>query len=151
MAHRKKCLQLWNCSDHPSTIIDRTHVCAWHCFWSWRCVRAKLLQSCSTLCDPMDCSPQGSFVHGIFQAGMLKWIATPSSRGSSWPDPGIEPRSPALQVISLPAEPQERPKNTGVGSLSLLQGIFPTQGSNPGLPYCRQILYQLSHKGSSVW
>ena len=39
-------------------------------------------------------------------------------------------------------------KNTGVGSLSLLQGIFPTQGSNPGLPPCRQILYQLSHKGS---
>ena len=39
-------------------------------------------------------------------------------------------------------------KNTGVGSLSLLQGIFPTWGSNPGLPYCRRILYQLSHKGS---
>ena len=37
--------------------------------------------------------------------------------------------------------------NTGVGSLSLLQGIFPTQGLNPGLPHCRQILYQLSHKG----
>ena len=37
---------------------------------------------------------------------------------------------------------------TGVGSLSLLQGIFPTQGSNPGLPHCRWILYQLSHKGS---
>ena len=35
-------------------------------------------------------------------------------------------------------------QNTGVGSLSLLQGIFPTQGSNPGLPHCRQILYQLS-------
>ena len=39
-------------------------------------------------------------------------------------------------------------QNTGVGSLSLLQGIFPSQGSNPGLPYCREILYQLSHKGS---
>ena len=39
-------------------------------------------------------------------------------------------------------------QNTGVGSLSLLQRIFPTQGSNPGLPYCRRILYQLSHKGS---
>ena len=42
-------------------------------------------------------------------------------------------------------------QNTGMGSLSLLQGIFPTQGSNPGLPHCRQILYQLSHnclKGS---
>ena len=39
-------------------------------------------------------------------------------------------------------------QNTGMGSLSLLQGIFPTQGSNPGFPHCRQILYQLSHKGS---
>jgi len=39
-------------------------------------------------------------------------------------------------------------QNTGVGSLSLLQGIFPTQRLNPGLPHCRQILYQLSHKGS---
>ena len=38
--------------------------------------------------------------------------------------------------------------NTGVGSLSLLQGIFPTQGSNPGLLHCRWILFQLSHKGS---
>ena len=37
-------------------------------------------------------------------------------------------------------------QNTGVGSLSLFQGIFPTQGSNPGLPHCRRILYQLSHK-----
>ena len=39
-------------------------------------------------------------------------------------------------------------QNTGVGSLSLLQGIFPIQGSNPGLPHYRQIIYQLSHKGS---
>ena len=40
--------------------------------------------------------------------------------------------------------------NTRVGSLSLLQGIFPTQGSNPGLPHCRQIIYQLSHKRSPL-
>ena len=39
-------------------------------------------------------------------------------------------------------------QNTGVGSLSLLQGIFPTQGLNPGLPHCRRILNQLSHQGS---
>ena len=39
-------------------------------------------------------------------------------------------------------------QKTGVGSLSLLQGIFPTQESNPGLPHCRRILYQLSHKRS---
>ena len=43
------------------------------------------LQACLTLCDPMDCSPPGSFVHGIFQAGILKWVAMPSSRGSSQP------------------------------------------------------------------
>ena len=43
--------------------------------------------------------------------------------------PGIEPRSPALQVDFLPAEPQGKPKNTGVGSLSLLQLIFQTQVS----------------------
>jgi len=39
-------------------------------------------------------------------------------------------------------------RDPGVGSLSLLQGIFPTQGSNPGLPNCRWILNQLSHQGS---
>ena len=39
-------------------------------------------------------------------------------------------------------------QNTGVGSHSFLQGIFPNQGSNPGLPYCRWILYQLSHQGN---
>ena len=39
-------------------------------------------------------------------------------------------------------------QNAGVGSLSLLQGVFPTQGSNPGLPHCKQVFYQLSHKGS---
>ena len=45
--------------------------------------------------------------------------------------------------------PQNSPsQNIGVGSLSLLQGTFPTQGSNPGLLHCGQILYQLSHKGS---
>jgi len=41
-------------------------------------------------------------------------------------------------------------QNTGVGILALLQGIFPTQASNPGLLHCRQILYQLSHKGSPL-
>ena len=46
-----------------------------------------------------------------------------------------------------PHGPNSPGQNTGVGGLSLLQGIFPTQGSNPGLPHCRRILYQLSHKG----
>ena len=42
-------------------------------------------------------------------------------------------------------------QDTRVGGLSLLQGIFPTQGSNPSLPHCRQVLYQLSHKGSPIF
>ena len=62
------------------------------------------------------------------------------------PNQGLEPRSPALQVDSLLAEPLGKPKNTGVGSLLLLQQIFPTQESNPGLPPCRWVLYQLSYQ-----
>ena len=50
-----------------------------------RCVCAKSLQSCPTICDPMDCSPPGSAVHGILQARILDWIAMPSSRGSFQP------------------------------------------------------------------
>ena len=49
------------------------------------------------------------------------------------PDPGIELGSLAMQADSLPAEPPEKPKNTGVGSLSLLQWIFPIQELNQGL------------------
>ena len=62
-------------------------------------------------------------------------------------NPGIKPRSPAVQVDSLPSEPQGKPKNTGVGSLSLLQRIFLTQELNWGLPHSRWILYPWSHKG----
>ena len=59
--------------------------------------------------------------------------------GKSFPSPGnlpnagIEPRSPTLQADSLPAEPSGNPKNTGMGSLSVLQQILPTQGSIPSL------------------
>ena len=55
-----------------------------------------------------------------------------------------------LQANSLPAEPQGKPKNTGVGRLSLLQRIFPTQESNQGVLHCRCILYQLSYQGSPL-
>ena len=56
--------------------------------------------------------------------------------------------SDSLQPHGLYSPWNSPGQNTGVGSHSLLQGIFPTQGSNPGLPYCRQILYPLNHKGS---
>ena len=61
-------------------------------------VEVKVAQSCSTLCKLMD-----STVHGILQARILEGVAVPFSRGSS--QPGVKPRSPALQVDSLPAEP----------------------------------------------
>ena len=66
---------------------------------------AKVAQSFPTLCNPTNYT-----VHGILQARILEWVAFPFSRGFS--HPGIEPRSPALQADSLPAEPQGKPKNT---------------------------------------
>ena len=70
-------------------------------------VHAKSLQSCSTLCDPMDYNPTGSSVHGILQARILEWVAMPAS------NPGIKPMSPAapvLQADSLPLSHQGSPK-----------------------------------------
>ena len=86
----------------------------------------------------------GYTVHGILQARILERVAFSFSRGSS------QLRSPALQVDSLPAKPQRKPKNTGEGSLSLLQMIFPTQELNQGLLHCRRILYQLNYQGSPI-
>ena len=54
--------------------------------------------------------------------------------------------SDSLQPHGLYSPWNSSGQNTGVGCLSLLQGIFPTQGSNPGVPYCRRILYQLSYQ-----
>ena len=62
---------------------------------------SEVAQSCPTLCNPMDCSPSGSSVHGIFQARVLEWGAISFSRGSSL--------SPALQADTLPSEPQGKP------------------------------------------
>ena len=94
----------------------------------------------------MDYNPAGSSAHGILQARLLGWVAMLSSGDLSIP--GIEPRSPTLQANSLPSEPPGKPMNTGVDSLSLLQGIFLTQEWNQGLLHCRQILNQLSYQGS---
>ena len=77
------------------------------------------------------------------------WNGLPFPSPGNLPDPGIEPRFPTLQADSLPAEPQVKPKNTEVGSLSLPQLIFPTQELNRGLLHCRQVLYQLNYQGSS--
>ena len=66
------------------------------------------------------------------------------------PNPGIEPRSPTMQADSLPLEPQGKPENAGVDSLSLIQQIFLTQESNRDLLHWRWILNQLSYQGSPI-
>ena len=77
------------------------------------------------------------------------WSGWPFPSPGDLPNLAIKPRSPTLQVDSLPAEPQGKPKNTGVGSLSLLQGNLPNPGIEPRSPaHSGWILYQLSHKGS---
>ena len=68
--------------------------------------KTKVIESCPTLCAPMDYT-----VHGILQARILEWVAFPSP--GDLPNPGIKARSPALQADSLPAEPQGKPQNTG--------------------------------------
>ena len=72
--------------------------------------------------------------HGLYMSMEFSspeyWSGLSFLSPGNLPNPGIKPRSAALQADSLPAEPQEKPKNTGVGSLSPLQQIFPTQELN---------------------
>ena len=90
--------------------------------------------------------------HGLYSPrnspGQNTGVGSLSLLRGNLPNSGIKPRSP--QVDSLPAEPQGKPKNTEMGSLSLLQRIFPTQELNQGLLHCRWILYQLSYRGSPL-
>ena len=121
----------WNGSD---SAISSTLLCC--------AVLHLVTQSCLILCNPMNCSPPDSSVHGILQARILEWVAMFSSRGSS--QSRDRTQVSRIEGIFFTTEPQGNPKNTGVGSLSLLQGIFPAQESNWGILHCRQIVYQLS-------
>ena len=76
------------------------------------------------------------------------WSGLPCPPPANLPNPGIEPRSPTLQMDSLLSEPPGKPKNTGVGSLSLLQRSCWPRTWNWGLLLCRPILYQLSYQES---
>ena len=119
----------------------------------------KVTQSRLSLCDPMD-----YIVHGILQARILEGVAFPLSWGSSqfresavagewlklWHELDFRGESECkslLQPHGLYSPWTSPGQNTGGDSLSLLQGIFPTQGSNTGLLHCRQILYHLNHQG----
>ena len=89
--------------------------------------------------------PMDYTVHGILQARMLEWVAFPFSRGSSQHRDWAQVSLIAGRFFTSLAT--RKPKNTGVGSRSLLLQIFLTQESNQGLLNCRRIPYQLSHQG----
>ena len=74
--------------------------------WTMK-VKVLVVQSCPTLCNPMNCSPPGPSVHGILQARILEWVAIPFS--GDLPDSGMESGSSALQADSLPSEPLRKP------------------------------------------
>ena len=147
------------------SILNDIFFPSWGCSLYYLCMYARSLQLCLILCDPMDCNPPGSSVHGILQARILEWVAIPFSRGSS--QLGLNPHLLHWQAESCPLSHLGSPKvkllgtqlyltlcnpmdsslwnspgqNTGVDSHPLLQGIFPTQGWNLHLLRCRRMFY----------
>ena len=95
-------------------------------------------KSCPTLATPCTAVRQAPLSMGFPR--QESWSGFPFPFPGDLPDPGIEPKSPAFQADSLPSEPAGKPRNTGVGSLFLLQGIFLTEDSKQGLLHCRQIM-----------
>ena len=107
--------------------------------WVAKKLEVKVAQSCLTLRDPI----------GFTVRDIVPQILDPITNLER-NKVKISQSCPTLRSHGRYSPLNSPGQNTGVGSLSLLQGIFPTQGSNPGLihPHCRWILYQLSHQGS---
>ena len=124
----------------PYTILHHTYYTVVHCVCMLCCsVMSDSLQS-------LDYSLLDSTVHGMTPLSIELsrqelWSGSTQFSHSVMSD-SLQPHG--LQHTRLPC-----PSTTGVGSHSLLQGIFPTEGLNSGLLHCRQILYHLSHQGSS--
>ena len=113
-----------------------------------------VINSYQTLCNSMQLLLQPArFLCPWDSPGKKKhWSGLPCPSLGDLPSPWMEPRSPTLQADSLLSESPRKPKNTGVGILSLLQQIFLTHNSNQGFLHCRRIRYQLSYQGSlSLW
>ena len=119
---------------------------------------SSVTQSCPTLCDLMDYSTPGLPVHHQLPEPTQTHdhhilCHTLLLLPSIFPSIRVVPnKSVHIRILlwhhGLYSPWNSLGQNTGVDSFSLLQGIFPTQRLNPHLPYCRRILYQLSHKGS---
>ena len=136
--------------------ISSVHTCACSLFFVYSDLRSRYslhcaVLSCSVVLDPVTpwTAPARLLCPWAFSRQEY-WSGLPCPPPGDLTSPRIGPRSPVLQPGSLLIEPPWKPKNTGVGSLSHLQGIFPTQESNPGLLHCRHILYQLSYRGNPI-
>ena len=89
---RSTCTCMQRYTIHNSQEAEVTKICSsrdewiiWCIYIQWNIAMLSLAQSCLILCNPMDCSPPGSSVHGNLQARILEWVAIPFSRGSSQP------------------------------------------------------------------
>ena len=103
--------------DPPPRILEiKAKINKWDLF-KINCFHCLVAQLCPTLCDPVDCSPPGSSVHGIFQARILEWLLPFPSPGDL-PNPGIEPRSPTLQADALTPEPPGKPTRVDGGAIN---------------------------------
>ena len=107
------------------------------------CVCVLAAHSCLTLCNPMDCSPPDSSVYGILQARILGGVPFPSE--GDLPNPGIKPRSPALQADSLPSEPPGKPL-VGCQNKPETTPAYFSQRSDPNL----RSGYSLMRKGWNI-
>ena len=135
------------------------------CHFLLQCMKVKseseVAQSCPTLRDPMDCSPPGSSIHGIFQARVLEWGAIAFST-HVYPVPTkfsvpciMKVKVLVTQLCPTLCDPMDcSPPGSSVHGILQARILewtaipsFPTQGANTGLQHCKQILYRLSHHG----
>ena len=141
----------WECWPHRGSTADLFRVM--ERYYSFAVVVITCLclvaQSCLTLCNPLDCSPPGSSVHGD-SPGKNIGMGCHALHQGIFPTQRSNPGPQHCRRILYHLSHQRSPKNTGMGKLSLLQGNFVTQELNRGLLHCRQIHYLLSYPGSLV-
>ena len=112
--------------------------------WAWVCVPLEMRLAVPVFKDKIEVS----------EVQKVDWYSQDHTKPMFLPLPSVTflsfvgSRKVTAGAVRVKVAPSCQ--NAGVSSLSLLQGIFPTQGSNSGLPYCRRILYRLSHQGSPV-
>ena len=114
--------------------------------WRMACLPAQSLSRVQLFATPWTVTLQVPLSMGFSRQEY--WSGLPFPSPGDFPSPEIKPRYSTLQADPLRSEPPGKPKNTEVGSLSLLQGNFPTQELNTSLLPYRQILYQLNYRGS---